>query len=50
MNTFKKIHTFKITQMSNMGTKYSIVNILPFSIFTSSGIYNNPRREALNWI
>jgi len=50
MNTFKKIHSLKIMQMSNTGTKYSIVKILPFSIFALSSIYNNSIGEVFNWI
>jgi len=48
MDTFKKIHTFEISLMGDMVImKYSIGKISLFSIFTSGGIYNNSRREAL---
>ena len=36
--------------MDEIGTKYGVFEISLFSMYTSSGIYNNPRKEALNWI
>jgi len=51
MNTFKKIHSFEIMLMSNMGTtEHGIFKILPFSVFTSIGSYNYSRGGAFFWI